>query len=176
MDMNTNVKSSGVSQKSLADKLVESRQSNVGEFGGIEHRLELISNVNRVDYVNDSKATDVNSTWYSLECMDKPVVWIVGLSDLETDYTIFNDLVNQNVKAIVCLGKNFNGSLNTLIERVDSFSEASSVAEAVQISCSLSVEGDVVLFSPACSSFHLYQNYKDRGEQFRKSVLELPQR
>ena len=174
--MNTNVKKSGVSQRSLAEKLVESRLSNVDEFGGIEHRLELISNVNGVDYVNDSKATDVNCTWYSLECMDKPVVWIVGLSDLETDYTIFNDLVNQNVKAIVCLGKNFNGSLNTLIERVDSFSEASSVAEAVQISCSLSVEGDVVLFSPACSSFHLYQNYKDRGEQFRKSVLELPQR
>ena len=82
-------------------------------------------------------------------------------------------MVNENVKAIVCLGKNVNGALNSLIERVDCFSEASSVSEAVQISSSLSAEGDVVLFSPACSSFHLYQNYKDRGEQFRKSALEL---
>ncbi|MBL4653207.1 MAG: hypothetical protein JKY53_10150 [Flavobacteriales bacterium] len=171
--MSTNIKNSEVSKKSLADKMVESRKSNVDEFGGIEHRLELISNINGVDYVNDSKATDVNSTWYSLECMNKPVVWVVGLSDLETDYSIFNDLVKQNVKAIVCLGKNVDGALNSLIERVDCFSEASSVSEAVEISSSLSSDGDVVLFSPACSSFHLYQNYRDRGEQFRKSVSEL---
>ena len=137
------------------------------------HRLELIKNVGGVDYVNDSKATDVNSTWYSLECMDKPVVWVVGISDMETDYSIFNELVGEKVKAIVCLGKNVEGALNSLIERVDCFSEASSVSEAVQISKSLSSDGDVVLFSPACSSFHLYQNYKDRGEQFRKSVWDL---
>ena len=171
--MITSVKTSGVSGKSLADKMVESRKLNVDEFGGIEHRLELITNIGGVDYVNDSKATDVNSTWYSLECMEKPIVWVVGLSDLETDYSIFNDLVQQNVKAIVCLGKNLNGTLNSLIERVDCFSEASSVSEAVEISKSLSTRGDVVLFSPACSSFHLYQNYRDRGEQFRKSVWEL---
>jgi UDP-N-acetylmuramoylalanine--D-glutamate ligase len=171
--MSTNIKNSEVSEKSLTDKLVESRKLNVDEFGGIEHRLELISNVNGVDYVNDSKATDVNSTWYSLECMDKPVVWILGLSDMKTDYSIFNDLAQKNVKAIVYLGKNIDGTLNSLIERVDCFSEASSVSEAVQIAKSLAANGDVVLFSPACSSFHLYQNYRDRGEQFRKSVSEL---
>lgn len=176
MDMKINVKSAEVSERSLTDKLVESRQSIVDEFGGIEHRLELISTFGGVEYVNDSKATDVNSTWYSLECMVKPVVWIVGLSDLETDYSIFNDLVLQNVKAIVCLGKNLDGTLNSLIERVDCFSEASSVSEAVQISNSLSSDGDVVLFSPACSSFHLYQNYKDRGEQFRKTVSDLSEK
>ncbi|MDA9564255.1 hypothetical protein N9R81_06250 [Flavobacteriales bacterium] len=169
----TNTVKKQVSEKSLADKMVESRRSTTEEYGGIEHRLELVNSINGVDYINDSKATDVNSTWYSLECMDKPVVWIVGVSDMETDYNVFSKLVSSNVKAIVCLGENVDGNLNALIERVDCFSEASSVSEAVEISKSLASTGDVVLFSPACSSFHLFQNYRDRGEQFKKSVWEL---
>ena len=159
--------------KSSNDKLIEARKLSLEEFSGIEHRLELVAEKEGVEYINDSKATDVNSTWYSLEYMQKPVVWIVGLSDLDTDYSIFNELVQDKVKAIICLGENKEGVLNSLVKDVDCFAEASSIKEATEIASSISMEGDVVLFSPACSSFHLFQNYKDRGQQFRKAAVEL---
>ena len=95
--------------KGLSNELIEARKSSLTEFSGIEHRLELVSEKDGVEYINDSKATDVNSTWYSLEYMEKPVVWIIGLSDLDTDYSIFSELVENKVKSIVCLGENKEG-------------------------------------------------------------------
>lgn len=159
--------------KGLNEELINARKSSLSEFSGIEHRLELVTEKSGVEYINDSKATDVNSTWYSLEYMEKPVIWIIGLSDLDTDYSIFSELVQNKVKAIVCLGENKEGVLNSLLKNVDCFAEASSIKEATEISSSIAVNGDVVLFSPACSSFHLFQNYKDRGQQFRKAAMEL---
>jgi UDP-N-acetylmuramoylalanine--D-glutamate ligase len=159
--------------KGLNEDLLKARRSSLNEFSGIEHRLELVTERAGVEYINDSKATDVNSTWYSLEFMEKPVVWIVGLSDIDTDYSIFSELVGDKVKAIICLGENKEGALNSLLANVDCFAEASSIKEATQIASSIAMDGDVVLFSPACSSFHLFQNYKDRGQQFSKTALEL---
>lgn len=161
------------SKSEVKDKLVEARKSSLSDFGAIEHRLELVTVKNGVEYINDSKATDVNSTWYSLEFVEKPIIWIIGLSDLDTDYSIFRDLVLSKVKAIVCLGENKEGVLNSLLKDVDCFAEASSIHEATEICSSIAMSGDVVLFSPACSSYHLFQNYKDRGEQFRKSAMSL---
>lgn len=173
MNVNQNKTTEKVSEVSLADKLVEAREPNLTEFGGIEHRLELVSTIEGVSYINDSKATDVNSTWYSLDTVNSPLVWIVGVSDSETDYSVFNDLVREKVKAIVFLGENQEGVLDTILKQVDNSASAQSVQEAVQLAKSFAVNGDVVLLSPASSSYHVFQSYKDRGEQFKKAVSEL---
>jgi UDP-N-acetylmuramoylalanine--D-glutamate ligase len=152
------------------DELIQSRSNSVREFGGIAHRLEFVDVVNGVEYINDSKATDVNSTWCSLEFMEKPVVWIVGSSEVDTDYGVFADMAKEKVKAIVCLGKNKEVVFDSLVKCVDMFAEAISIDEAVEIAGSFAKDGEVVLFSPACSSYDLFQNYKDRGQQFRKLV------
>lgn len=160
-------------QQSSSEELINARKTSLGEFGGIEHRLEMVKQIDGVDFINDSKATDVNSTWYSLEYMTKPVIWIVGISDVDTDYSIFSELVEDKVKAIICLGENKEEVLNPVLDKVGCFAEANSIKEAAEIAQAFSTKGDVVLFSPACSSFHLFQNYKDRGQQFRKAVNEL---
>ncbi|MGD1844462.1 MAG: glutamate ligase domain-containing protein [Salibacteraceae bacterium] len=155
------------------NKLVQARRKSLEEFGNIEHRLELVDVINGVDYINDSKATDVNSTWYSLYYMNQPVVWIIGNSELETDYSLFSEIAMDKVKAIVCLGGRNVLINNALQGKVDTITDAHDLDEAVRLANSHTEEGDVVLFSPACSSFDLFQNYKDRGQQFRKSVSDL---
>ncbi|NQY11437.1 MAG: hypothetical protein HRT71_18215 [Flavobacteriales bacterium] len=153
--------------------LLKARASSVQSFGSIDHRLEFVSNVDGVEYINDSKATDENSTWYSLEFMNKPVVWIVGTPDSEIDYDLFADKVESKVKAIICLGAGDESLRSAFHNSVDSFTAASSVSECVRLASELSEDGDVVLFSPACNSFEMFRNYQDRGVKFREAVTLL---
>ncbi|HAZ03627.1 MAG: UDP-N-acetylmuramoylalanine--D-glutamate ligase [Bacteroidetes bacterium GWA2_40_14] len=142
-------------------------------FQGVEHRLEPVISVHKIEFINDSKATNVNSTWYALESMKKPVIWIVGGVDKGNDYTLLMPLVKEKVKAIVCLGVD-NSKLRTVFEgKVKTLVEARSMEEAVRASYLLGTSGDVVLLSPACASFDLFQNYEDRGRQFKQAVRNL---
>jgi UDP-N-acetylmuramoylalanine--D-glutamate ligase len=142
-------------------------------FQGVEHRLEPVIQVHKIEFINDSKATNVNSTWYALESMKKPVVWIVGGIDKGNDYTKLLPMVKEKVKAIVCLGvdntnihKAFDGHVNTIVD-------TQSMDEAVRSAYFLAANGDVVLLSPACASFDLFQNYEDRGRKFKQAVRNL---
>jgi UDP-N-acetylmuramoylalanine--D-glutamate ligase len=126
-----------------------------------------------VEYINDSKSTDENSTWYSLDFMNKPVVWIVGTPDSEIDYELFAGKVDAKVRAIICLGAGDEKLRDAFHQSVDSFTVASSIEECVKIANELSEDGDVVLFSPACNSFDMFRNYKDRGVKFREAVTQL---
>lgn len=142
-------------------------------FQGVEHRLEPVFKVRGVQYINDSKATNVNSAWYALECMKAPVVWIAGGQDKGNDYSELFDLVKEKVKAIVCLGLDNAKLHQTFSEMVPVMVDANSASDAVMQAYNLSEPGDVVLLSPACASFDLFENYEDRGRQFKESVRNL---
>ncbi|MDK2908921.1 MAG: UDP-N-acetylmuramoylalanine--D-glutamate ligase [Bacteroidales bacterium] len=161
----------------IAARLAEVRKMRIKEsladFQNVEHRLEFVASVHGIDFINDSKATNVNSTWYALESMTKPVIWIAGGKDKGNDYTMLGELVKQKVKAIVCLGVD-NTKLKTFFSgMVQTIIETSSAEEAVQTAYSLGQKGDVVLLSPACASFDLFENFEDRGNQFKKAVKNL---
>ena len=148
-------------------------RKSLATFQPIEHRLEPVLSIKDVLYINDSKATNVDSAWYALECQKRPVVWIVGGTDKGNDYSVLNDLVKEKVKAIVCLGVDnakihaaFEGMVGTLVD-------ALSAKEAVEKAAALAKAGDVVLLSPCCASFDLFKNYEDRGEQFKAAVRNL---
>ena len=143
------------------------------DFKNIEHRLEYVLNVHGVDFVNDSKATNVNATWYAIESMNKPVVWIAGGVNKGNDYNDLLLLAQEKVKSIVCLGSNNRDIHITFKSSVESIVDAGSMMDAVQISYDLADEGDVVLLSPSCASFDLFNNYEDRGIQFKKAVKKL---
>ena len=160
-------------KKGQANELTQARKNSLADFGSIEHRLELVDTLEGVDFINDSKATDVNSTWYSLYYMNQPVVWILGTNDQDTDYSLFSEIANEKVKVIICLGAENIGIRRALASDVDFIIEASTLEEAADLAKRNSKEGDVVLFSPACSSFDLFQDYKDRGELFRQEVARL---
>ena len=146
---------------------------SLATFENIEHRLEKVMSVRGVLYINDSKATNVNSTWYALECMKHPVVWIAGGTDKGNDYSEIEQLVREKVKALICLGKD-NSKLHSFFGPiVPSITDASSAEEAVRKAYGLAEEGDVVLLSPCCASFDLFKNYEDRGRQFKQAVREL---
>ena len=148
------------------------RQS-LSTFQPIEHRLEPVLSIKDVLYINDSKATNVDSAWYALECQKRPVVWIVGGTDKGNDYSVLNDLVKEKVKAIVCLGVN-NAKIHAAFEgMVGTIVDALSAKEAVEKASALAKAGDVVLLSPCCASFDLFKNYEDRGEQFKAAVRNL---
>lgn len=157
--------------QSVADKLKQARANYLSDFGGIEHRLELVASLDGIDYVNDSKATDFNSSLYSLDCMQQPVVWIVGKSEFETEYAVFGELVESKVRAVICLGETSPEMFGALAKHPVLFSQANDLSEAVEICRQYAEEGNVILFSPACSSYELFDNYKARGEAFRKEVL-----
>lgn len=145
----------------------------LADFQNVEHRLERIGMVNGVEYINDSKATNVNSTWYALESMERPVIWVVGGVDKGNDYTELRELVRQKVKAIVCLGTD-NAKLHQAFgDIVDNITDAGSAEEAVSMGYKTAEPGDVVLLSPACSSFDLFENYEDRGRKFKAAVRGL---
>ena len=142
-------------------------------FQPIEHRLEPVVSIKDVLYINDSKATNVDSAWYALECQKRPVVWIVGGTDKGNDYSVLDELVKEKVKAIVCLGKD-NSKIHAAFEKmVPVIADTLSADEAVQKASELAVPGDVVLLSPCCASFDLFKNYEDRGEQFKAAVRKL---
>jgi UDP-N-acetylmuramoylalanine--D-glutamate ligase len=161
----------------LAAQLLKVRKDFIKEslenFEGAEHRLEFVAKINGVEYINDSKATNVNATFYALECMDNTTIWIVGGVDKGNDYNDLLPLVREKVKAIVCLGIDNEKIKNTFGSVVDIIVETVGAEEAVKVAQKLSEKGDVVLLSPACASFDLFENYEDRGRQFKNAVKNL---
>ena len=151
----------------------ESIKESLSSFEGAEHRLENVAKIYGVEYINDSKATNVNATFYALECMDKQTVWIVGGVDKGNDYNDLLPLVREKVKAIVCLGLDNEKIKNTFGNVVDIVVETAGAEEAVKVARKLSEKGDAVLLSPACASFDLFENYEDRGRQFKAAVRSL---
>ncbi|MBB6235454.1 UDP-N-acetylmuramoylalanine--D-glutamate ligase [Pedobacter sp. AK013] len=151
----------------------ESIRESMGNFKNIEHRLEHVAKISGIDFINDSKATNVNSTWYALESMTSDVVLIMGGVDKGNDYNMLKDLVKSKVKAIVCLGKDNKRIHDAFEDDVEVIVNTFSAEEAAQIAFHLAKRGDTVLLSPACASFDLFKNYEDRGNQFKAAVREL---
>ena len=151
----------------------ESIKQSLSDFQNIAHRLEYVASIHGITFINDSKATNVNSTWYALEYMDKPTVWIVGGVDKGNNYDLLLPMVGEKVKAIVCLGldnKNIHNAFGDLVENIV---DTESAAEEVATAYYLAEKGDAVLLSPACASFDLFENYEDRGNQFKQAVNAL---
>jgi len=148
-------------------------RESMSDFTGVEHRLERFLKVHGIEFINDSKATNVNSTWYALESVYKSIVWIVGGIDKGNDYSMLEALAREKVKAIVCLGKNNKKIHDSFEGVVKNIVDASSMEEAVKAAYYLARNGDTVLLSPACASFDLFDNYEDRGIQFKKEVRNL---
>ena len=161
----------------IAGRILEIRKEIVREsltdFQNVEHRLEFVARVNGIEFINDSKATNVNSTWYALESMEKPTVWIVGGVDKGNDYAELVDLVKNKVKAIICLGTDNAKIIETFKSVVPTIVEASNSEEAVAFGYRLATKEEAVLLSPACASFDLFENYEDRGNQFKAAVRAL---
>ncbi len=161
----------------IAARVVDIRKDvireSLSDFQNIEHRLEVVATIHGVEFINDSKATNINSTWYALESMTTPTIWIVGGIDKGNDYNVLKDLVKQKVRAIVCLGKDNRKIISSFTGLVPTIIETSSAAEAVAKASKLSNQGDTVLLSPACASFDLFENYEDRGNQFKAAVRAL---
>lgn len=151
----------------------ETIRESLEEFEGAEHRLEKVLKIQGVQYINDSKATNVNATFYALECMDSPTIWIVGGVDKGNDYTALLPMVREHVKAIICLGIDNEKLLETFSNVVDFIIEIAGMEEAVKVAHKLSDSKDNVLLSPACASFDLFENYEDRGRQFKQAVRNL---
>ncbi len=148
-------------------------RESLSDFQGVEHRLEPVITVCGINFINDSKGTNVNSTWYALECMETDVVWIAGGVDKGNDYSELYPVVRQKVIAIVCLGKDNKKIVDSFKDIVPTIVETSSMDEAVKSSYYLAKKGQTVLLSPACASFDLFNNYEDRGRQFKQSVRNL---
>ena len=161
----------------MAAQLLKARKQVVKEslenFEGAEHRLENVAKIKGVEYINDSKATNINATYYALECMDKTTVWIVGGVDKGNDYNDLLPLVREKVKAIVCLGVDNDKIKETFNNVVDIIVETAGAEEAEKVCHKLAERGETVLLSPACASFDLFENYEDRGRQFKKAVRNL---
>lgn len=148
-------------------------RESLADFVNVEHRLEFVAKVCGIEFINDSKATNINSTWFALESMEHPTVWIVGGVDKGNDYTELLALVKEKVKAIICLGKNNEKIIEAFQGSVETIVEASSAMEAVAYGYRLAKKEETVLLSPACASFDLFENYEDRGNQFKQAVRSL---
>ncbi|RBP32061.1 UDP-N-acetylmuramoylalanine--D-glutamate ligase [Oceanihabitans sediminis] len=148
-------------------------RESLENFQGVEHRLENVLKINKVQYINDSKATNVNATYYALESMDAPTVWIVGGVDKGNNYQELYPFVNEKVKAIICLGVDNQKIIEAFGNMVDIIVETQYMTEAIKIAYKLAESGDNVLLSPACASFDLFENYEDRGRQFKEAVRNL---
>ena len=161
----------------IAARLVEIRKSIVREsledFENVEHRLEFVAKVNGIEFINDSKATNINSTWYALETMENPVVWVMGGVDKGNDYSELSNLVKDKVKAIICLGIDNQKIIKAFGHLVETIVEVGSATEAVAYAYRLAKKNETVLLSPACASFDLFENYEDRGNQFKQAVRKL---
>ncbi|RMG81626.1 MAG: UDP-N-acetylmuramoyl-L-alanine--D-glutamate ligase [Bacteroidetes bacterium] len=162
---------------SIAARVLELRKDvireSLSDFQNVEHRLEHVVDVHGIKFINDSKATNVNSTWYALESVKPPVIWIAGGVDKGNDYSILEPLVKEKVKAIVCLGKDNTKLMEAFKPLNIPMIEAGSMEAAVGISYQIGKKGDTVLLSPACASFDLFDNYEDRGRQFKECVRAL---
>lgn len=161
----------------IVGKILELRNETVREsmadFKNADHRLEHVAKISEVNYINDSKATNVNSVWYALESISSDIILIMGGVDKGNDYSMLTDLAKKKVKAIICLGKDNKRIHEAFDDVVEVMVNTFSMQEAVQIAYHFAKKGDTVLLSPACASFDLFENYKDRGEQFKKAVKEL---
>ena len=144
----------------------------VQTFENLEHRMEAVATIRGVDFINDSKATNVNSAWFALESTLKPTVLILGGVDKGNDYSLLKELVQEKVKAIVCMGTD-NKKIHEAFAGTVKLIDTASAEDAVQAAYALAVPGDVVLLSPACASFDLFKNYEDRGRQFKEAVMNL---
>ncbi len=148
-------------------------RESLQNFHGVEHRMEQVLKINKVQYINDSKATNVNATYYALQSMRSPTVWIVGGLDKGNDYTELFPIVFEKVKAIVCLGVDNKKIIDSFGPMVKVISETQSMTEAVRLAYKFAEPGDSVLLSPACASFDLFEDYEDRGRQFKNAVRQL---
>jgi UDP-N-acetylmuramoylalanine--D-glutamate ligase len=161
----------------IASRILEIRKEAVREslsdFVNVEHRLEFVAKVHGIEFINDSKATNVNSTWFALESMEHPTVWIVGGVDKGNDYSELTALVRDKVKAIICLGKNNEKIIEAFQNEVETIVEAANALEAVAYGYRLASKDETVLLSPACASFDLFENYEHRGNEFKKAVRSL---
>lgn len=151
----------------------ETIRASMESFQGVEHRLEKVLKINNVLYINDSKATNINATYYALDSMDTETIWIVGGVDKGNNYTELLPLVNEKVKAIICLGVDNSKIFDAFGNCVELMMETQSMAEAVQMAYKMADKGNAVLLSPACASFDLFDNYEDRGRQFKEAVRNL---
>ena len=167
-----NSMAAGIASKALNIRKDLIRKS-LTNFQGVEHRLEHVLKVHGISFINDSKATNVNSTWYALESMPENVIWIAGGMDKGNDYSELKSLVSQKVKAIICLGVDNTKIHNAFEGAVETIVDTKTAQEAVRTAYYLGKKGDTVLLSPACASFDLFENYAERGDQFKKAVREL---
>ncbi|RAI98467.1 UDP-N-acetylmuramoylalanine--D-glutamate ligase [Chitinophaga skermanii] len=167
-----NSMAAGIAGRTMNIRNEKVRESLVS-FKSLEHRMEHVSTVRGVEFINDSKATNVNSLWFALESMESPVVLIMGGVDKGNDYNAVKELVQEKVKAIVCLGIDNKPIHDSLAEYVDVMEDTLSMKDAVEKAFKLAAKGDVVLLSPACASFDLFKNYEERGKQFKLAVREL---
>ena len=163
---------SGIAAK-VTDIKDDEIRASLSDFAGVEHRLEKVARVRGVDYINDSKATNVNSCWYALQSMNTPVVLILGGTDKGNDYTEIEELVKNKVHSLIFLGVD-NTKLHAFFDgKVPVIEDAQSMEEAISKAYKLANKGDTVLLSPCCASFDLFKNYEDRGNQFKACVLNL---
>lgn len=167
-----NSMAAGISARVLEIRKETVRES-LSDFKNVEHRLEHVGTVHGIEFVNDSKATNVNSTWYALESFNKPVVLILGGVDKGNDYSMLTELIKEKVKGIVCLGSDNKKILKAFKEFVPAIVEVTTAEDAVNAAYQMGKKGDVVLLSPACASFDLFENYEDRGRQFKQAVRAL---
>ncbi len=167
-----NSMASGITARLLDIRKVIIKES-LSNFKNVEHRLESVSSIRGVEFFNDSKATNINATWFALESMTKPVIWIAGGMDKGNDYSELQDLVNKKVKTIICLGVDNNAIINSFKNNNINIIETQSMKKAVEAAYRLGSPGDAVLLSPACASFDLFDNYEDRGSQFKQAVYDL---
>jgi UDP-N-acetylmuramoylalanine--D-glutamate ligase len=162
---------------SLAATALDIRKEKIREalqtFESFEHRMEKVATIKGVEFINDSKATNINSTWFALESMTKPVILILGGVDKGNDYSVLKELAKDKVKAIVCMGIDNAKIHEAFGDMVPLMVNVGSAEEAVQTAFDFSIKGDVVLLSPACASFDLFKNYEDRGNQFKQAVKNL---
>ena len=170
---------------SIGDTMAENLKENVenlrkdslrekfSDFENVEHRLEFVANVHGIEYINDSKATNVNSTWYALERMKRETIWIVGGVDKTIDYSSLQELSKEKVRAIVYIGTNKSKIFENFLDKVDMIVDAGSMEEAVQMAYYIADKGETVLLSPASASFNMFENLEERGNAFKQAVRSL---
>jgi UDP-N-acetylmuramoylalanine--D-glutamate ligase len=151
----------------------DSLREKFSDFENVEHRLEFVANVHGIEYVNDSKATNVNSTWYALERMKRKTIWIVGGVDKTIDYSSLKALSKEKVRAIVYIGTNKSKIFENFLDKVDMIVDAGSMEEAVQMAYYIADKGETVLLSPASASFNMFENLEERGNSFKQAVRSL---
>lgn len=167
-----NSMAAGIAARTMNIRKEQIRES-LASFKSLEHRLEFVASIRGVDFINDSKATNINSLWFALESMEKPVILIMGGIDKGNDYSLISDLVKEKVKSIICLGLDNKAIHEGLANHVETIVDTSKMEDAVHAAFLMADKGDVVLLSPACASFDLFKNYEDRGRRFKNAVKEL---